>query len=44
MGICVVTALFVKDNGLKALDEQEDQVPTQKVKDIESSATSITIR
>ncbi|RCK65995.1 putative transporter C3H1.06c [Candida viswanathii] len=44
MAVCVITALFVKDNGLKALDEQDPEQQAKKVKDLESSATSMTAR
>ncbi|EMG49300.1 CEX1 Citrate exporter 1 [Candida maltosa Xu316] len=42
MAICVVTACFVKDNGLRALDETDEDL--SKRKDLESSASSVTVR
>ena len=44
MAICVITAMFVKDNGLKALDEQtpidtKDFIERKKILNLLSSMT-----
>lgn len=47
MAICVITAMFVKDNGLKALDEQtpiDTKDFIERKKDLESSASSMTVK
>ncbi|KAI5961855.1 uncharacterized protein KGF55_003826 [Candida pseudojiufengensis] len=41
MGIAVITTIFVKDNGLCAIDEKP---PTKKREDLESSASSMTLK
>lgn len=41
MAICVITTCFVKDNGLCSLDERP---PLKKKEDLESSASSMTLR
>ncbi|CAX40418.1 transporter of the Major Facilitator Superfamily (MFS), putative [Candida dubliniensis CD36] len=47
MTICVITAMFIKDNGLKALDEQNPIDTKDFIKrkqDLESSASSMTVK